>query len=339
MFCGILLALTASVVLSPVASVIAWVISWGIRYVLWMAKTLTAFPLSAAYTASIYIVFWLIFCYLLLAVFLLFKRKHPLILGCCAALGLCVALMASWLEPLSDDYRMTVLDVGQGQCILLQSEGRNYLVDCGGDSDTAAADKAAALLLSQGIRQVDGLILTHYDADHADGATLLLQRIDVKTLFLPNSADTDQKALDLVRAASGDVLRIDRDVIITFGDAAITLIPSQNAQTDNESGLCVLFQRKNCDILISGDRSDKGERELIEHISLPQLEVLVVGHHGSKYSTCRELLIKTRPQVAVISVGAQNFYGHPAQEVLERLGQYGCTVLRTDLHGNIIYRG
>ena len=339
LFCGILLALVTSVLIYPIAVGVAWVVSWGIRYVLWMAQTMAAFPLSAVYTASIYIVCWLIFCYLLLTVYLLFKGKRPILLGCCAAIGLCVALLASWMEPLSDDYRMTVLDVGQGQCILLQSEGKNFLVDCGGDSDAAAADKAAALLLSQGIRQLDGLIITHFDADHADGAILLLQRIDTKILFLPNSVDEEEKATVLLRAVDGDVLCIDRDVKIAFGEAIITLIPSESAETDNESGLCVLFRRQNCDILITGDRSARGERELIEHIALPQLEVLVVGHHGSKYSTCRELLIKTQPQYAFISVGEDNDYGHPSKEVLDRLAQYGCTVLRTDLHGNITYRG
>ena len=339
LFCGILLALVASVLFLPAGSLIAWVTSWGIRYVLWMAKTMAAFPLSAVYTASIYVVFWLAFCYVLLTVYLLTKRKHPIVLGCCAALGLCVALLASWLEPLSDDCRMTVLDVGQGQCILLQSEGRNYLVDCGGDSDTASADKAAALLLSQGIRRLDGLILTHYDYDHVGGAILLLQRMEAETLFLPNSVDEADQAAQLLHWASGRAVWVDRDMTIAFGEAVITLIPSQNAETDNESGLCVLFQRQNCDILITGDRSARGERELIAHIGLPQLDVLVVGHHGSRYSTCRELLMKTKPQIAVISVGADNFYGHPAQEVLERLAQHGSKVLRTDLHGNIIYRG
>ena len=234
---------------------------------------------------------------------------------------------------------MTVLNVGQGQCILLQSEGKNYLVDCGGDSDTAAADKAAAMLLSQGIRKLDGLIITHYDSDHAAGAVYLLQRISADVLFLPNSRDSGQIQTALANGDAKTVLMVDRDVVITFGSVKMTLIPSQNAQTDNESGLCILFQRENCDILITGDRSDKGERELMEHMDLPQLDVLVVGHHGSKYSTCRELLMITQPENAIISVGADNIYDHPHKEVLARLRQYGCAVWRTDLHGNIVYRG
>ncbi len=338
-FYGIMLSLAASALFYPLGVMVAWLVAWPIRFVLSVAKLLAAFPLAAVYTESIYIVFWLIFCYILLAVFLLCKQKHPLLLGSCAAICLCVALLASWLEPTVDDCRLTVLDVGQGQCILLQSDGKHYLIDCGGDSDEKTADKAAALLLSQGIHKLDGLILTHFDGDHADGAAYLLQRIAVDTLFLPNSLDSNDVTETLLQHAGSTVLRVDRQTEIQFDHTKITLVPSKNGESDNESGLCVLFQRQNCDILITGDLSAKGELELMETISLPQLEVLIVGHHGSKYSTSRELLYKTQPQYAIISVGADNFYGHPTPEVLDRLQVAGCIVLRTDKLGNIIYRG
>lgn len=338
-FYGILLACVAALFFAPLGSILAWVVSWPIRYVLFVAKTLAAFPLAAVYTQSIYIVMWLIFCYGLLAVLLFMKRKRPMILGCCAAMGLCIALLASWMEPLEDECRVTVLDVGQGQCILLQSQGKNYLVDCGGDSDTFAADQAAGLLLSQGISHLDGLIITHYDRDHAAGAAYLLKRIPADYLYLPNCADADGTAQDLRSYSDGQVLSVEQDVVVTFGSTKITLIPSQTAISDNESGLCVLFQSENCDILITGDRAAKGERELIEHMTLPELEVLIVGHHGSKTSTSRELLIKTSPAVAIISVGADNFYGHPADEVLARLEDFGCIIYRTDRDGTVIYRG
>ncbi len=338
-FYGIILACLASCIFFPIGSGIAWVIAWPIRYVLWISKALAAFPLAAVYTESVYIVFWLILTYVLLAVYLLLRQRHPSILCLCATIGLCIALILSWLEPLKDDLRMTVLDVGQGQCILLQSEGKNYLVDCGGDSDTAAADKAAGLLLSQGIYKLDGLILTHYDRDHAGGAVHLLQRMKADVLYLPNSCDEDGVAQTLLSQTSGTAIRVLQDMQITFGAATITLIPSENADSDNESGLCVLFQREDCDILITGDRSAHGERELIRHMTLPDLEVLIVGHHGSKYSTCRELLIKTQPDIAIISVGEDNQFGHPTQEVLLRLEKYGCVIYRTDRDGTVVYRG
>ena len=103
--------------------------------------------------------------------------------------------------------------------------------------------------------------------------------------------------------------------------------------------MCVLFQTEKCDILITGDREAAGEKLLLADHTIPQLEVLVVGHHGSKTSTCEELLEATRPKYALISVGADNTYGHPAREVLERLLAFGCLIFRTDLNGTIVYRG
>jgi len=76
---------------------------------------------------------------------------------------------------------------------------------------------------------------------------------------------------------------------------------------------------------------------LLKSAKLPDLEILVAGHHGSKHSTCEELLAATRPEIVVISVGENN-YGHPADEVLDRLAKYGCTVYRTDIHGTITLR-
>ena len=338
-FYGILLAIALSWIFLPLGVAAAWVTAWPIRYVLFLAKAISAFPLAVVYTESVYIVLWLIFCYILLAVFLLQKQKQPLVLCCCAAVTFCTALVFSWKEPQKDDFRMTMLDVGQGQCILLQSDGKHYLVDCGGDSAKTAADKAVALLESQGIFKLDGLILTHYDRDHAAGAEYLLPRMEVDVLFLPNSRDDYGKGQTLANLHGGTALYVDRDIVLSFSDTKITLVPSEKAETDNESGLCVLFQRQDCDILITADRSDAGERELLEHMALPDLEVLVVGHHGSKHSTGRELLIKTAPDIAFISVGLDNPFGHPSEEVLRRLAEYGITVYRTDLHGTIIYRG
>ncbi len=338
-FYGIMLSCLVSCIFLPLGVGVAWVIAWPIRLVLGIAKTMAAFPLAAVYTESIYIVIWLIVSYVLLALYLLLKQGNPLILGLCAAICLCVAVSMSWIEPMRDDFRMTVLDVGQGQCILLQSDGKTYMVDCGGDLDTGSADKAAARLLSQGIGHLDGLILTHYDYDHAGGAVYLMQRIPVDALYLPNSADEAGICYKLQELATGKVIHVLQDLQISYGAATITLIPSENPGNNNESGLCVLFQRENYDILITGDRSAAGERELIRHMELPDLEVLVVGHHGSKYSTCRELLIKTKPDTAIISVGRDNSYGHPTEDVLQRLQKYGCVIYRTDRDGTVIYRG
>ena len=337
-FYGVMLAFVAALIWTPIGSVVGWIVAWPIRYVLLAAKTMAAFPLAAVYMDSIYMVLWLIFTYILLGVFLLSKPKPILLTVCSAVIALCIALTASWVPPRMDECRVTVLDVGQGQCILLQSNGKTFMVDCGGDSDTQAANTAAKALLAQGVDHLDGLILTHYDSDHAAGAQYLLGRVPADILYLPTCADADGTVSAIQETHEGERLMVSQDICITFDSAKITLIPSRSNLSDNESGLCVLFQTQNCDILITGDRSMAGEQELMRYLDLPELEVLIVGHHGSKYSTSVELLEKTSPEIAIISVGADNLYGHPTQETIQRLLEAGCEIYRTDLHGTIVYR-
>lgn len=337
-FYGIILVCTLGFLLPGLASVIAWVIGWPVRFVLLTAKILAGFPMAAVYTESSYVVIWLVGCYVLLAVFILSKEKYPLVLTCCAALSLCVALLLSWYEPLNDALRVTVLDVGQGQCILLQSEGRTYMVDCGGDSETVAADKASQYLLSQGIDHLDGIILTHYDADHAGGIEYLLTRVDADALYMPDITDNSGTAERLICLLGDKANYIYKDTQLRLGDTTLTVFAPETSNLGNESGLCVLFSRENCDILITGDRGALGEMLLLRRTDLPDLEVLIAGHHGSASSTGQALLEKTTPDIVIVSVGKNNYYGHPSDELLTRLAQFGCTVFRTDENGTVIYR-
>jgi competence protein ComEC len=99
-----------------------------------------------------------------------------------------------------------------------------------------------------------------------------------------------------------------------------------------------LFDTEKCDILFTGDRSRWGEEALLARYPIPEVDLLIAGHHGSKNSTGDALLAAVQPETVIISVGRENIYGHPAPELLERLRTYGCTVFRTDLDGKIVYR-
>ena len=335
-FYGIMLVCVLGVFWSAGATFAAAVISWPIRYVLSVSKLLAAFPLSAVYTVSIYILLWLVFCYVLLGVFLFSRRRRPVVLFCCAVIGLCLALGASWLEPLTDSCRMTVLDVGEGQCILLQSEGKTYLVDCGGTDPEETADAAAERLLSQGVFQIDGLILTHFDTDHSGGAAYLLERIPTDTVFVPRCFD-DRGILEQLTPLVRNVMELKQDICITYGDTQLSIFAPVVPDSGNESSLAVLFRHEDCDILITGDRSDFGERMLLKTADIPAVDILVAGHHGAKDATSAELLAAVMPKIVAISVG-ENPYGHPAQEVLDRVSTIGAVLYRTDLHGNLIFR-
>ena len=338
-FCGIILACFAGMLWMPLAAAGAWLLSWPIRYILTVAAWLSRFPLAAVYTQSVYVRAWLVFCYVLLGIFLVSKHKRPVVLACCAVLSLCVTLLASWTEPLLDEYRVTVLDVGQGQCVLLQSQGKTYMVDCGGEYNVSVADKAAAYLNSQGIFGLDGLIVTHYDEDHVGAAAYLMSRVPVRQLIAPVGVGNEDWIETLSDVYGDEPIYALEDLQLQWGEALLTVYASNDLSTSNESSLCVLFHTEKYDILITGDRTDAGERMLLAGHRLPELDALIVGHHGAASSTGRTLLEKTRPKVAVISVGADNRYDHPSVETLERLHTYGCWIRRTDLEGTIILRG
>ena len=338
-FCGIIGACIFGAVWMPLGQCLAWLLTWLIKYILLIAKMLASVPVSAVYTESPYVIVWLLFLYVLLGVFLFSKQKRPAILCSCAVISLCVALLASWIEPLLDDYRVTVLDVGQGQCVLLQSGGKTYMVDCGGDYDADAADTAAAMLLSQGVNHLDGLILTHYDKDHVGAAGYLLYRIGADIVVLPEGKGADEWDSVLLKHHKGEVLRGDEDIQIQWENGTITVYSSWTTETSNESSLCVLFQTEKCAILITGDRSAVGEEVLLKTAVIPELDALVVGHHGASSSTGDALLEATKPKMAVISVGRDNAYRHPSQQTLDRLINHHCQIRRTDLEGTIIIRG
>lgn len=317
---------------SWLAGIVGFLVSVPIRYVLLVVRLLAACPLAAVYTKSPYIVAWLVLVYVLLGLFLLAGKRRPGLYACCCTLGLCAALIAAWWEPLTADVSFTMLDVGQGQCLLLRSGSQVYVVDCGGDSDTKTADIAAETLLSRGFSHVDGLILTHLDRDHAGAAENFLSRIQTGFVILPNTAET------LKVPAGTKSVYASRELSIGGEKGILRIFPPVYAADHNEMSLCVLFDTEKCDILITGDRNGFGERSLLRNAEIPEADILVAGHHGAKSSTCQELLEAVRPEIVCISAGEGNPYGHPAPELLKRLTDFGCTVYRTDQNGTITIR-
>lgn len=333
LFLGLVVSLLISLVSMCAARMLCWLLSGLMRLILACAGMLASFPLAAVYTVSPYITAWLVFCYVLLVVLLLSSKRNPRILFGCLTTGLCAALLASWIEPMLWDTRMTVLDVGQGQSIVLQSEGRTFLIDCGGDRDDETADLISEYLLSQGIIQLDGMILTHCDRDHAGALENLLTRIDIPMLLLPAVENAIQPDF-----FNGHVLYVDEDLEIQFGKSRLVIYGPIYQGDSNENSLCVLFDTENCDILITGDRSKFGEQMLLRSNVLPDVDVLIAGHHGASDSTSYGLLNTVKPETVMISVGAENRYGHPSPELLTRLMEYGCRIYRTDRDGTIIFR-
>jgi len=339
LFCGIIIACVVGVFSIPAGCVLGYALGWLIRAILGVAKILSKLPLAAVSTQNIGIVIWLILSYVILVLFLLHRWRLPgKPIYYSVILFLLVTLVA-WTQPMVEDYRITVLDVGQGQCIILQSEGRTAMVDCGGASGKLAADKAAGYLSTMGITKLDALIISHYDNDHAGGVPYLLSRVPAEKLILPNAADGAEIKNAILQVHSGETVIAQRDIILSWPETELTVFTPNSVKSGNESSLCVLFQKEKCDILITSDLNTRSEIDLLVTHALPDLEYLVAGHHGAATSNSIALLKATMPDVALISVGEDNRYGHPAQEILDRFAQFGIPVRRTDLEGTIIIRG
>ncbi len=336
LFCGIAAVSILGGSLPAVGAVLAWLLSWPIRLVLLTAKLLAGIPFGAIYTQSKFVVAWLALVYCLAAAYV-FRRcrfRDVFLLGC---VGLAAAITASVIIPRMDNVRLNVLDVGEGQSILIQNRGQNYLVDCGGNSDAKTADQISQTLLSQGIFRLDGLLLTHYDRDHVNALENLMTRIDVARFYLP-APGIEQLSATFLKTNAARITRISTDKELSLPTGRISLLLAGNSKLDNENSMCILFESEDCVILITGDRSRAGERELLRNYELPDVDVLIAGHHGSKNSTSYELLHAVRPETVIISAGENNRYGHPARELLERISEFGCTVYRTDVEGTVLYR-
>lgn len=312
-----------------------------VKYILWVAHLLLAVPYHAVYFTNVYLRVWLLYVYaafLGCAVTPDGKRKYAL----ASALTVLTLAACLWLNSRWQQYgafRAAVLDVGQGESVALCSGSEAALVDCGSSNSYVDAGSVAAdALQSAGIRRLSAMIVTHYHADHTNGLTEVLTRLPVDTLYLPDIEDeygVRDRLVSLAAHQGADVVFVTEPTRIALGEAVLTVYPPLLTTGDlNEQGLTALATAGDFDLLITGDMAGQTEQLLAQTYPLPDVEVLVVSHHGSRYSSDESFLRAITPDNAVISVG-DNRYGHPAEETLRRLQAVGATVWRTDQQGSI----
>ena len=319
------------------------VLAWPVRILTWyvivVVKSLSMLSFAALQGDSPWIRFWLVAAYVLLGLYCLRKPKgwRALVPAAGTAALLVFALAANRTATLSGDLTTGVLDVGQGQCVVLISDGTAIAVDCGGSGGSEAGDTLADYLNQLGIVRLDLLVLTHYDSDHTNGVAQLLERMPVEAIMGPDIEDDTDNRTELEALAQAHDVPMDTvraDTTESFGQAQAQIFAPVSVESDNDASLSVLASAGDFDVLITGDMESKVEEALSEEQHLSDVEVLVVGHHGSRYSTSTEFLTEITPQVAVISVG-DNSYGHPTQDVLDRLAAVEVEVYRTDLNGTV----
>ena len=332
-------------VFSPLGAALAAVAGVIGRLVLWLMRAMGSFRHSAVYTSNLLMALWLVLLYGGAGLFGLLHLRLRVLLILFAAAGvlLCLILLLTPRLHRAETLTAAVLDVGQGQCVVLRSDSATVMVDCGSSSGADAGGVAGRYLASVGEDRVDALVLTHYHADHTNGVEELLAMAEVTTLLVPVPAPEDteryDKLLALAESNSVSVYTVSRTSYVAFGSSELVIYPPAGGLTENERCCSVLAREGEYELLMTGDMPDSEEKRLVETAHLPDIEVLIVGHHGSRTSACEELLDAVTPETAVISVGRDNPYGHPSEKTLDRLEERGITIYRTDLSGSVILRG
>lgn len=338
MICALVLG-TLAIVLPGFAAALGAVAGLPGHYARWVALGLGKLPFASLNADNRYCLIWLAAAYLVLLAGAASRDRfpRPAVPILSLALLLCAAIGLGRLEADSADLTVAALDVGQGASTALLSGGQAALVDCGGSGSRDPGDVAADYFASMGRTRLDLLALTHFDSDHFNGVEQLFYRMEVARVAIPGSDVDPADAALLARMAAeegAEVIVVDGTARFFLGRSLLTLFPPLGGGTTNESGLFALCSVGEFDALITGDADAYVEKMLVKYCPIPDIELLLVGHHGSKSSTCDELLAAARPELAVISVG-YNSYGHPDPAVLERLEQSGAQIYRTDLEGTV----
>lgn len=340
-FLGGLLAVLASFLFLPLGFLLGLVPRALLWYILHAVHLLARLPYHAVYFTNPYLKYWLGYTYLFFAavgVLRVTARRTYALAASLAAAALAVTVHLGALRWDAAALHVLALDVGQGESVLLDSGGTFALIDCGSSNGWYDAGQIAAdHLHGMGCTTLDYLVLTHYDADHINGVTALMERLPVAMLLVPQAESGTALEEAMLTAAEKhgtavEVVTEKRD--LSVGLAVFTVYPPVGQMGDNERGLSVLASVEDWDVLVTGDMDSDTEQTLLGRYPLPDIEALVVGHHGSKNATSAQLLAALRPETAIISVG-DNHYGHPTDEALRRLVTAGADVYRTDMQGTI----
>ena len=248
--------------------------------------------------------------------------------------------------PVSDaEFQVHVIDVGQGDSILISADGQTMLIDA---AESSASEKIINYLSAQGITELNYAVATHMHADHIGGFPKVFAAVKPKTMLEPVYQDslipttkTYEKYLDAVEATGADYQALKTGDSFTLGNAQITVLApvSEHASSLNNTSLVLRVQYDDIICIFTGDMETPEEKTILNTVDNAQLKAtfLKAGHHGSDTSSGETFLEQVRPEYVAISCGVDNKYGHPAQSTLEHLAAYTDQVYITAQQGDLVF--
>lgn len=256
----------------------------------------------------------------------------------------CIFLKIHKWEPL----KITMLDVGQGDCIVVEYNQKEvYLVD-GGSSDVKKVGKyrMVPFLKAEGIRRIQGIFISHMDSDHISGIKELLEyerkgEFQIDTIYLPDISGKDEayeEMENLIFQEGIPIVYVARNTILEKEDLKFQVLQplaQESYSEKNETSMVFNLKYKDFSMLFTGDIEGKGEEELKSSGLLEDITILKAAHHGSEYTMCQETLNQITPEVTLISCGKDNSYGHPHKAFLERINNLNSKIYVTMNDGAI----
>ncbi len=257
----------------------------------------------------------------------------------------CIVWIVVLFERRQSGLKVTFFDVGQGDAILISQGSQQVLIDGGRDGSLLLEKLGKAIPFWD--RTIETVIATHPDADHIAGLVDAAKAYEIGSVIETNMKSDSQtyraweeaiakEGSEKIEALSGEkiILKdgVELDVFYPFFQ-----ITDTDEKNSNAKSVVVRLSFGENSFLFTGDLPSEQESELVDKKMELNSDVLKISHHGSKYSTSEKFLDVVKSKDAIISVGAHNTYGHPNQEIIDRLLRRGINVLRTDKSGDIEY--
>lgn len=237
----------------------------------------------------------------------------------------------------NDSFWVEFIDVGQGDCALIQCDGHYMIIDGG---PAKASSIVYTILKNKGIKTIDLMVATHPDEDHIGGLSGALNYSSVDTVLSPvTSYDTKTfNSLSKYVAKQGKPFTVPKaGDVYTLGSARINIIgPINNSSDSNIQSIVLKVTYGSTSFVFTGDAEEEEESSILRKFKGLECDVLKVAHHGSNSSTSNAWLKATKPTYAVIPVG-KNSYGHPTQNTIDKLTRAGAIIYRTDLQGDVTF--
>ncbi|HHP4595806.1 TPA: ComEC/Rec2 family competence protein, partial [Clostridioides difficile] len=233
-----------------------------------------------------------------------------------------------------------IIDVGQGDSILVQTPtNKNILID-GGDEDSE--NIIISYLRQKRIKTIDIIIATHPDSDHIGSLDNVIKKFNVNSIYMPEQSTDSEAYQNLINSCTdknlsiqhlykNDVLNIDNNINI------YVLSPSYIQEESNLNSIVFKLTFNDNSFLFMGDAEEENEKEILHSFKLNNINFIKIGHHGSNSSSSLEFIKKISPDIAAISCGYKNQYGHPHREVINNLKQNHVSIYRTDRIGDIVF--